>query len=81
MFEVWNRNENEIVTGQRDKHLDFSLSFYVDNRTEHQVVQLVTVVQINNTLGKVYFFIVKPIHRLLMPGAVRRLCKQLEKSR
>jgi hypothetical protein len=80
LFEVWCRNENEIVTGQRDKHLDFGLSFYIENDNEKHIIKLTTIVKINSFLGKVYFFLVKPIHKLLMPTVTKRLSNKLKNS-
>ena len=77
LFEVWNRTEKEIVTGQRDKHLDFILSFYLETRENQYTLKLFTVIQFNSRLGRAYFLVVKPIHRLLMPVLVRRLCHRL----
>ncbi len=45
-FEVWNRNANEIVTGQSDKHLDFVLVFKLENNEKQHTLQLITAVQI-----------------------------------
>jgi hypothetical protein len=80
LFEVWKRTDKEILTGQRDKHLDFVLSFHLTNIDKEYTLQLLTAVQRNSRLGKVYFFIVKPIHKLLMPILVKRLCNQLAHS-
>ncbi len=77
LFEVWSRNSTEIVTGQRDKHLDFALSFYIETGKDKHVIKLITAVQINSFLGKVYMFMVKPVHQLLMPAVLKRLCKRL----
>jgi hypothetical protein len=77
LFEVWNRTEAEIITGQRDKHLDFVLSFHLDNKENQYTLKLLTAVQFNSRLGKVYFFVVKPIHKLLMPALIKRLCHRL----
>ena len=78
LFEVWNRNANEIVTGQRDKHLDFVLVFKLENNEEKHNLQLITAVQINSRLGRIYLWAIKPIHMLLMPMIMRRLCHRLK---
>jgi hypothetical protein len=77
LFEVWDRSDKEIVTGQRDKHLDFCLSFHLTKANEEYILKLITLVQINSSLGKAYFFLVKPVHKMLMPIIVKRLCKRL----
>jgi hypothetical protein len=78
LFEVWNRDTNEIVTGQRDKHLDFVLVFKLENNGEEHNLQLITSVQVNSSLGRIYLWAVKPIHTMLMPVIMRRLCNRLK---
>jgi hypothetical protein len=80
LFEVWSRSEKEILTGQRDKHLDFVLSFRLDNIDENYTLHLITAVQLKSRLGRIYFYLVKPIHKLLMPILVKRLSGQLTSS-
>lgn len=77
LFEVWNRTAKEIVTGQRDKHLDFVLSFYLDKINDNYTLQLLTAVQLNSRLGRIYFYLVKPMHKLLMPTLIKRLSRRL----
>jgi hypothetical protein len=78
LFEVWNRDANEIVTGQRDKHLDFVLVFKLESNKEVHNLELFTAVQVNSSLGRLYLWAVKPIHKLLMPVILQRLCHRLE---
>lgn len=80
LFEVWNRTEKEILTGQQDKHLDFALSFYLNKHKEKYELKLITIVQINNTFGKIYFFLIKPFHKLIMPLIVKRIKNRLIKT-
>ncbi len=77
LFEVWSRTEKEIVTGQRDKHLDFVLSFRLENKEKQHTLKLLTAVQFNSRLGRMYFFVINPIHKLLMPQLVKRLSHRL----
>ena len=77
LFEVWRREENTVVTGQQDKHLDFALVFTVEQDRHTCLVSLTTAVQINSSLGKVYFFLVRPFHSLIMPVVVKRLALSL----
>jgi hypothetical protein len=80
LFEVWHRDAKEIVTGQRDKHLDFVLCFRLDSNESKHTLQLLTAVQINSLLGRIYFSITKPIHRMLMPAIAKRICQRLAES-
>lgn len=81
LFEVWEKTDGEIITGQRDKHLDFILAFHLEKTAgAEQRLTLFTAVQFNGKLGRRYFFVVKPVHKLLMPVLVKRLCARLAKS-
>jgi hypothetical protein len=43
-------------------------------------LELTTAVQINSGLGRIYLWAVKPIHRVLMPILLKRLCHRLSKG-
>ena len=77
LFQVWGRTPQEILTGERDKHLDFGLSFFGIEKPECFEIRLSTIVQFNSWLGRVYFFPVGPIHRILVPAMLRRMAKKL----
>lgn len=80
LFHVFDRSEHEILTGETDKHLDFRLSFFSKPKAENTYqVSLATTVQYNGRLGKLYFFFVKPFHRLIVPVVLKRIAKRLEK--
>ncbi|MDN5202777.1 DUF2867 domain-containing protein [Fulvivirgaceae bacterium BMA10] len=77
IFEVIGKDHMELLTGQKDKHLDFKLSFISYEKDNHAIVELATTVNIHNILGRFYFFFVKPIHRLYMKRILRRMEKEL----
>lgn len=62
--------ENEIVMGEVDKHLDFRAS--IMKEASENTISLITVVHYNNALGKVYFFFVKPFHKVIMKTLLKR---------
>lgn len=74
IFEVLDKNNKELLTGQRDTHLDFKLSFIVYKNDDKTYIELVTTVIINNNLGRVYFGIVKPFHKFYL----KRILKKME---
>jgi hypothetical protein len=76
IFDVLDKNDIELLTGQTDKHLDFKLSFISYEEENDKIIELATVVRIHNTLGKIYFFFVKPFHRYFM----KRIFKKMEKE-
>lgn len=71
-FTVLNRNENEIVMGENDTHLNFRTSVRVENQSENSLVYLSTVVQFNNFFGWLYFLPVKPFHQLLIQSLLKK---------
>jgi hypothetical protein len=80
LMEVWDKSEIEILTGQLDKHLDFALSFYLNKQNNHYELKLTTAVRIHNQLGKIYFALVKPVHKLIMPQILKRQQERLVKT-
>jgi len=61
MFSVIARNENEIVMGENDKHLNFRTSVLKANGRVYSM----TAIKYNNFFGRFYFFFVKPFHTLI----------------
>ncbi len=72
IFEVIDKNKTELLTGQNDDHLDFKLSF-ISYKTELPTIELATTVKINNKIGKLYFSIVRPIHKYYMKIILSRM--------
>ena len=63
---------NELIVGDDDKHLNFRISTLKTVREGKSCITVSTVVEIHNTLGRAYMFIVKPFHRFLAPYMLRR---------
>jgi hypothetical protein len=74
------RNEEEIVFGETDKHLDFQASFRVVKGEKANLLYCTTVVRFNNVFGKMYFVVIKPFHRLIIRTSLQRLNKVLAAS-
>lgn len=75
-FTVFDRNENEIVMAENDKHLNFRTSVRVEKHTESCFVYLSTLVQFNNIFGWLYFLPVKPIHRIMIPSLLKKYANE-----
>jgi len=75
-FPVIENREDEIIMGEDDKHLNFRASILRDSLEE--TLSLITVVHYNNVWGKVYFFPVKPFHKIIMRVLLKRYLKQLK---
>lgn len=84
LFRVYYRNENEVILGEDDKHLDFRVSLYKEenpNDKERKKLTISTTVQFNNWFGKLYFLPVKPFHRLIVPIMLKGLIGQIERKK
>ena len=80
LFHVLGRNSNEILFGEDDQHLNFRLSFIKETQGAQTCIQLATTVQYTGWMGRVYFFFVRPIHRLAVPLILRRMVRYLEQQ-
>ena len=49
-FTIYYVDEYEIIAGEKDKHLDFCVSFYKNDT----ILTVTTLVQYNNFFGKIY---------------------------
>lgn len=60
----------EVVLGQDDRHLDFRVSVRLEPGAARAVVT--TTVRCHNTLGRLYFALIRPFHRRVVPALLRR---------
>ena len=72
-FTVVDRNDNEIVMQEDDKHLNFRVSLFMNSNNISKEVFMTTLVKYNNLWGRIYFLPVRPFHRMI----VKYLMKQL----
>lgn len=81
IFTVFDKSENEIILGEDDKHLKLRISLMLEkngcNEREKRIT-VTTIVKVNNRLGRYYFFIIKPIHRTIVPFLLKQKFGQLE---
>ena len=71
IFTLLSVNENEIILGDSDKHLDVKVSVFTHDGIDDSV-SISTVVHVHNMLGKVYMLFVKPLHKLIVPSTITR---------
>ncbi|MFH1074906.1 MAG: DUF2867 domain-containing protein [Candidatus Firestonebacteria bacterium] len=71
-FTVLDRNDNEIVMAENDRHLNFRMSVLIDRKKTDTVIYLTTIVQFNNIWGQIYFLPVKPFHRIIVKSMLKR---------
>lgn len=83
LFKVFNKTNNEVVLGENDKHLDFRVSLFIDKQSNSilkKTLTISTTVIFNNRVGRLYFFLVRPFHKLIVPSMLRGTIKELEKQ-
>lgn len=63
---------NEVVMGEKDRHLDFKTSFLIRPGAEGRDLIWVSAVHCNNAMGRLYLAAITPFHRLLVPSFLAR---------
>lgn len=73
------KTNNEVVLGKDDKHLEFYVSLRLHS-TENNIyrIEVTTIVRYHNRLGRIYFFFVRPIHKLIVPAMLKRVLKNYQ---
>jgi len=69
IFSIIEQQENEIVLGENDKHLDFRASVLADRK--NSFIYLTTIVRFNNLFGRLYFLPVKPFHKIIVKSRLK----------
>jgi len=81
LFTILYRNETEVVLGEEDSHLDFRTSLRVEPLSDTTTnVYSSTLVHYNNRLGRIYFFFVKPFHKIIVKSMLKSLWRQVKNS-
>lgn len=77
MFPVLAEAMDEVVLGLDDRHLDFRISVRVLDDGGERFGVVTTLVRFHGVLGRAYFALVRPAHRLIVPamlgGALREV--------
>lgn len=77
--QVMNRSENETVSSLDDKHLLFYVSVRLVRETpETARVMMGTIVHLHNRLGKVYFTVIRPFHKIIVQSSLKRVLRKLQ---
>ena len=76
-FFIFLKEKNHLIAELKDKHLDFRFSILIRQEDGLTKVSLSTIVKINNIFGKVYFFLITPFHRLIVPNILKRLSDKI----
>jgi hypothetical protein len=78
VFRILHLDGQEAVLGEDDKHLDFRTSLRVIHNEGGTSLAVSSLVNTKNRLGVVYFALVKPFHRLIVPVVARGMVRQIE---
>lgn len=73
VFPIISEDNERIVAGFDDKHLDFRIVVDVSEVNGHQRISLATIIKRHNLLGQVYLQSVLPFHRAIIRGALGKL--------
>ncbi len=83
LFKVFHKNENEVVMGEDDKHLNFRISLFFkqkDLETTKKEIIISTTVEFKNWFGKLYFLPVSPFHKIIVPVMLKSIIESIEKN-
>lgn len=73
------KSPNEVVFGMADKHLTFYASLWCGEKEPGgQLIAITTIVKYNNRLGRFYFFLIRPFHKIIMHSILNRVKKRLK---
>lgn len=77
IFTLFENTPGEVLLGDRDRHLDVTLSVHLARDPAAGVcrVTLTTVVRVHNLLGRAYMLPVTPMHRLIAPAVLRAVAQ------
>jgi hypothetical protein len=75
IFTLFENTFDEVLLGDKDKHLDVVLSVHRHPVPEANrvLVTVTTVVHVKNSLGRLYMLPVAPMHRIIVPAVVRAM--------
>jgi Protein of unknown function (DUF2867) len=78
IFTLFENTFDEVLLGDRDKHLDVVLSVHRRLLPSGDAVEvtLTTVVHVKNLLGRLYMLPVKPAHRIIAPAVLARIANE-----
>lgn len=81
-FPVVEHDQERVVLGFNDKHLDFRIIVSVEPEgTAHQHVSLTTLVRRHNLFGRLYILVVTPFHKLIVKTLLKRFAASSDLSR
>lgn len=68
------KSPTELIFGMPDKHLTFYVSMWCgDYKDSKQELRITTVVKYNNWFGKLYFFVIRPFHNIIVNSLLKNV--------
>lgn len=77
MFSVVEKSGNEAVVMLQDSHLKAWMSVMIDASG----IYAITLVKYNNRLGRAYFFVIGPFHKIIVRSALASAVRKLSQKR
>lgn len=78
IFKVFDKNDQELILGENDKHLNFRVSLMIDPEPRPKKKLIIsTIVIFHNWFGKLYFLPVKPFHKFIVRRMLKRTIQSL----
>ncbi|WP_020536770.1 DUF2867 domain-containing protein [Lewinella cohaerens] len=68
-FKIYAISDEQLILGADDKHLKFRVGIHNTHAVANNI-KVTTLVQLNNTFGKIYMAIIAPFHRLIVKRMV-----------
>ncbi|MDR0814888.1 MAG: DUF2867 domain-containing protein [Bacteroidales bacterium] len=74
------KTANETVMQLKDKHLTAEMSVHIKAATDNQLTICVsTVVHFHNKLGVIYFFVIRPFHKIIVRSVFKNAVENIDK--
>ena len=75
------KSANETVMRLTDKHLTAELSVRNEKSNDNMLkISIITLVHYHNMLGKIYFFAIRPFHKIIVKTMIKRSIKRLTEN-
>lgn len=72
-------SSNEEIFGMPDRHLNFHVSMWCgEHQDRKQELRITTVVKYNNWFGRVYFFVIRAFHGIIIKSILKGIKNKLE---
>jgi len=70
------KSNNETILLLSDKHLNAYLSVHIKSEEVRKTISAITLVNFNNKFGRLYFFVIRPFHGLIVKSLLKRSVKK-----